>query len=245
MSKRNRNKGNKPNTGIAAGAPPQPAPSAAVGNAAATPGGNPPTITRNGWIILGILAVGLVAAFFYFTRDNEPPATPSDGKTVNVVMETSMGVVKIELYPNKAPITVDNFLKYVDERHYDGTIFHRVISGFMIQGGGMGPDMKERPGRSPIKNEAGNGLRNDRGTVAMARTKAPDSATAQFFINVVDNEFLNRANAMDKVGYAVFGKVTDGMDVVDQIRRVATNGEAGGNVPLQPVFIKSIRRLEN
>jgi cyclophilin family peptidyl-prolyl cis-trans isomerase len=158
-------------------------------------------------------------------------------------METSMGTIKMELYQDKAPITVDNFLKYVDDKHYDGTIFHRVISGFMVQGGGMGPDMQEKRGRPPIKNEAYNGLANNRGTLAMARTGTPDSATAQFFINVVDNDFLNRANAKDKVGYAVFGRVTEGMDAVDKIRYVRTTGEPD-NVPLYPVMIKSIRRVD-
>jgi cyclophilin family peptidyl-prolyl cis-trans isomerase len=156
-----------------------------------------------------------------------------------------MGTIKVELYQNRAPTTVDNFLKYVDAKHYDGTIFHRVIRDFMIQGGGMGPDLQERRGRPRIQNESNNGLTNVRGTLAMARTDQPNSATAQFFINVVDNDFLNRAKARDGVGYAVFGKVTDGMDVADQIRRVATNGEGGGNVPREPVFIKSIRRIEN
>ena len=169
------------------------------------------------------------------------PADSKDNPTV--VMETSMGTVKMVLYQDKAPITVANFLKYVDDKHYDGTIFHRVISGFMVQGGGMEPNMQERRGRPPIKNEAYNGLTNDRGTLAMARTPAADSATAQFFINVVDNDFLNRANAKDKVGYAVFGRVTEGMDVVDKIRRVRTTGEPD-NVPLEPVFIKSIRRAD-
>jgi cyclophilin family peptidyl-prolyl cis-trans isomerase len=169
------------------------------------------------------------------------PADSKDNPTV--VMETSMGTVKMVLYQDKAPITVANFLKYVDDKHYDGTIFHRVISGFMVQGGGMEPDMQERRSRPPIKNEAYNGLTNDRGTLAMARTEVADSATAQFFINVVDNDFLNRANARDKVGYAVFGRVTEGMDVVDKIRRVRTTGEPN-NTPLEPVFIKSIRRAE-
>src|SRR5262249_51075093 len=140
-----------------------------------------------------------------------------------VVMETSMGTVKMELFESKAPITVKNFLQYVDDKHYDDTIFHRVIKGFMIQGGGMTATMKEKPGRPPIKNESFNGLPNERGTMAMARTPIADSATAQFFINVVDNAFLDRANAGDGVGYCVFGRVTEGMDVVDKIRAVPTN----------------------
>src|SRR4051794_19476899 len=131
-----------------------------------------------------------------------------------VVMETSMGTIKIELNEEKAPITVQNFLKYVEDKHYDGTIFHRVISNFMIQGGGMEPGMKEKKTRAPIKNESGNGLKNDRGTIAMARTRALDSATAQFYINVVDNPNLDQGK------YCVFGKVIEGMDVVDKIRKV-------------------------
>jgi cyclophilin family peptidyl-prolyl cis-trans isomerase len=158
-----------------------------------------------------------------------------------VVMETSMGTVKMVLYQNKAPISVENFLKYVDAKHYDGTIFHRVIPTFMVQGGGMDKSMQEKRSGPPIKNEAYNGLTNDRGTLAMARTGAPDSATAQFFINVVDNDFLNRARAKDGVGYAVFGKVTEGMDVVDKIRYVRTGAE---DVPVEMVFIKSIRRVD-
>ncbi|MBI5575834.1 MAG: peptidyl-prolyl cis-trans isomerase [Deltaproteobacteria bacterium] len=139
-----------------------------------------------------------------------------------VLLETSMGNIKVELYPDKAPITVANFLSYVKEGHYDGLIFHRVIRDFMIQGGGFSQDMRERrPSRPPIKNEAGNGLKNDRGTIAMARTMVVDSATAQFFINVVNNDFLNHSNETPQgFGYAVFGKVIEGMDVVDKIRNV-------------------------
>ena len=155
-----------------------------------------------------------------------------------VVVDTSMGTIKVELYPDKAPITVKNFLGYVDDKFYDGTIFHRVIPNFMIQGGGFEPGMKEKKTRDPIKNESGNGLSNARGTMAMARTPEPDSATAQFFINVKDNDFLDRANNPDKVGYCVFGKVIDGMDVVDKIKAVATKKD----VPTQDVVIRSIRR---
>jgi cyclophilin family peptidyl-prolyl cis-trans isomerase len=156
-----------------------------------------------------------------------------------VVMETSMGPVKIELFDDDAPITVKNFLKYVDEKHYDGTIFHRVIKGFMIQGGGMDEKGKEKLSGSPIKNEAYNGKLNKRGTLAMARTNDPQSATDQFFINVVDNSFLDRAPGPGKEGYAVFGRVTDGMDVVDKISQVKTNSE---DKPLENVIIKSVRR---
>jgi cyclophilin family peptidyl-prolyl cis-trans isomerase len=160
-----------------------------------------------------------------------------------VVIDTTFGKVKVELFEKEAPITVKNFLNYVDEKFYDGTIFHRVIPDFMIQGGGMEPGLKEKKTREPIKNEAGNGLSNKRGSLAMARTNVPDSATAQFFINVKDNDFLDRAKARDKVGYAVFGRVVEGMDIVDKIRQVETT-ERGGheNVPAKDVLIRSIRR---
>lgn len=160
-----------------------------------------------------------------------------------VTIQTSKGDIQLELYAKQAPETVKNFLQYVDDKHYDGTIFHRVINGFMIQGGGFTADMVQKPTRAPIKNEAGNGLKNERGTVAMARTSDPDSATSQFFVNVVDNAFLNRAEAQDGVGYCVFGKVTKGLDVVDAIRGVAT-GRRGymGDVPVEPVVIRAIVR---
>jgi peptidyl-prolyl cis-trans isomerase B (cyclophilin B) len=161
-----------------------------------------------------------------------------------VVMDTSKGKITIELFQDKAPMTVKNFLRYVDEKFYDGTTFHRVIPDFMIQGGGFEPGLREKRTHEPIKNEAGNGLPNERGSLAMARTNDPDSATAQFFINTKDNGFLNRAQARDKVGYAVFGKVIDGMDVVDAIRRVETAGRGGQqDVPVQDVLIKSVRRV--
>ncbi|MBP2686138.1 MAG: peptidyl-prolyl cis-trans isomerase, cyclophilin type, partial [Deltaproteobacteria bacterium] len=145
-----------------------------------------------------------------------------------VTLETSLGVIKVELYPDKAPVSVQNFLAYVKEGHYDGLIFHRVIRDFMIQGGGFTKEMKERGSKHPpIRNEADNGLSNDRGTLAMARTSVVDSATAQFFINVVNNDFLNhRSKTPQGYGYAVFGKVVEGMDVVDKIRAVPT-GKAG------------------
>jgi peptidyl-prolyl cis-trans isomerase B (cyclophilin B) len=156
-----------------------------------------------------------------------------------VVIETSMGTIKAELYVDKAPGTVKNFLKYVADKHYDGTIFHRVIPTFMIQGGGMTPENKPKGGQyPPIKNESYNGLSNKRGSLAMARTNEANSATDQFFINVKDNTFLDRAKAQDSVGYCVFGQVTDGMDVVDKIRNVPTGP---GDVPEQVVLIKSIR----
>ena len=152
-----------------------------------------------------------------------------------VRLATSMGDIVLELDKDKAPKTVDNFIQYVKAGQYDGTIFHRVISGFMIQGGGMRPDMSEKPTRPPIPLESRNGLSNVRGALAMARTSAPDSATAQFFINTVDNPFLDSSGG----GYAVFGKVVDGMDVVDKIRGVATANKCGHqNVPQEPVLIK-------
>jgi len=152
-----------------------------------------------------------------------------------VIMDTSHGKIAIELFADKAPITVKNFLQYTDDKHYDGTIFHRVISDFMIQGGGFEPGLKEKRSRAPIKNESG--ISNERGTISMARTKDPDSATAQFFINVKDNTRL------DKARYAVFGKVIDGMDVVDKIRRVETADRGDHEaVPIQDVVIRSVRR---
>lgn len=166
------------------------------------------------------------------------------GKNVNVVIETSMGKIEVELNSEAAPKTVANFLSYVDKKHYDGTIFHRVIPGFMIQGGGMDANMKEKSTGEPIKNEATNGLKNDRGTLAMARTNIVDSATAQFFINVKDNAFLNhKAPNPREFGYAVFGKVTSGMDVADQIVAVP-RGRKGphDDVPETPVNIIGIRR---
>jgi len=159
-----------------------------------------------------------------------------------VVMETSMGKIRIELDKEKAPITVKNFLSYVDDKFYDGLIFHRVISDFMIQGGGFEPGMKEKKTKDPIKNESKNGLSNKRGTIAMARTRVPDSASSQFFINVQDNDRLDRANAGDGVGYCVFGKVIEGLDVVDKIRAVQTGNRSGHeNVPVEDVTIKSVR----
>src|SRR6516162_7156051 len=146
----------------------------------------------------------------------------SADKNPVVVMETSKGTIKVELFADKAPITVKNFLSYVDDKFYDGVIFHRVIPDFMIQGGGMEPGLKEKKTKDPIKNESDNGLENKRGTIAMARTPRPDSATSQFFVNVKDNAFLDRANAQDRVGYCVFGKVIDGLDVVDKIKAVET-----------------------
>ena len=183
-------------------------------------------------LVLSMLIVGLGAT------------VPASGKGNPVVLlTTSLGDIKVELDPEKAPVTVQNFLDYVKAGYYDGTVFHRVIPGFMIQGGGMTPDMHEKPGQKPaIKNEGGNGLKNERGTLAMARTSVPDSATSQFFINVKDNAFLNREGSSDKVGYAVFGKVIAGMDVVDKIEHVKTTTKPPQqNVPEEPVLIKSAK----
>ncbi len=169
-------------------------------------------------------------------------ATASGARAANpvVVMETNMGTVKIELFEKEAPVTVKNFLAYVEDKHYDGLIFHRVIEDFMIQGGGFQPGMKEKKTKEAIKNESSNGLSNLRGTLAMARTSEPDSATAQFFVNVKDNKFLD--GAKDKAGYAVFGRVIEGMDVVDKIKAVKTVSRMGfKDVPEDDVVIKTIR----
>jgi len=156
-----------------------------------------------------------------------------------VKLATSMGDIVIQLDADKAPKTVANFVQYVKDGHYDGLIFHRVIATFMIQGGGFDADMREKPTRAPIPLESRNGLNNLRGTVAMARTNVPDSATSQFFINVVDNAFLDAANARDGNGYAVFGKVVSGMEVIDKIREVPVgNRGPHQNVPQQPVVIR-------
>jgi peptidyl-prolyl cis-trans isomerase B (cyclophilin B) len=168
-------------------------------------------------------------------------ASTGQGNTANpthprVALETSKGKIVIELYPDKAPKSVDNFLKYVKAGHYDNTIFHRVIAGFMVQGGGFDPAMKQKATRPPIANEADNGLTNDRGTLAMARTNDPNSASAQFFINVVDNTFLNhKSKTPQGWGYAVFGKVVEGMDVADAIAAVKTKAQ---DVPVEPVLLK-------
>lgn len=159
-----------------------------------------------------------------------------------VKLHTSAGIITLELDGEKAPLTVRNFLDYVAAGHYDNTVFHRVIDGFMIQGGGFEPGMKQKPARDPIKNEADNGLKNDAGTIAMARTSEPHSATAQFFINVSDNTFLNHTAASPSGwGYCVFGRVVDGMDVVDKIRGVATGSKGfHQDVPLEDVVIERV-----
>lgn len=161
---------------------------------------------------------------------------------VHVLMTTTVGPLTLELDADNAPKTVDNFLSYVADGFYDDTIFHRVIHNFMIQGGGFTADMQQKPTQAPIENEANNGLENQRGTIAMARTQDPHSATAQFFINVQDNDFLNHTGEnMQGWGYAVFGKVTEGDDVLDKIRAVQTGSQAGHqDVPVEPIIIESV-----
>ncbi|OWK42356.1 peptidylprolyl isomerase [Fimbriiglobus ruber] len=173
-------------------------------------------------------------------------ATSARAENPVVQIDTSMGTIKAELYEDKAPITVKNFLSYVDDKFYDGTVFHRVIPTFMIQGGGMTPSMEEKKTKEKIKNEAANGLSNTRGTLAMARTNEVDSATSQFFINVKDNDFLNHTGTAPRAfGYCVFGKVIEGMDVVDKIKAVKTGNKGGHeNVPVEEVVIKSITRVK-
>jgi peptidyl-prolyl cis-trans isomerase A (cyclophilin A) len=182
---------------------------------------------------LPVLCAGVVGAA-------EPAA-----KNPVVLMQTSLGNIKLELFAAEAPLSVKNFLDYVKNGFYDGTIYHRVIPNFMIQGGGVTADMKQKPTGTPVKNEADNGLKNLRGTIAMARTMVVDSATAQFFINVVDNSALNhRDKTQQGYGYAVFGKVSEGMDVVDKIAAVKTGMQQGfRDVPETPVVIKSIKVL--
>ncbi|WP_373187355.1 peptidylprolyl isomerase [Halopseudomonas sp.] len=170
-------------------------------------------------------------------------ATSALADNPQVLLKTSHGDIKLELNAEAAPISVENFLRYADAGHYDGLIFHRVIPGFMIQGGGFTPDMDQRPVGKPIKNEADNGLRNDRYTVAMARTQVVDSATSQFFINLGKNEFLNHGGR--DFGYAVFGEVVDGQHVVETIAKVPTGTTRGHqNVPSSPVVIRSVERVE-
>ncbi len=191
-------------------------------------------ISRSRRLILSLAATGAVA-LAAGADAQEKAAAP------RVLLATSLGDITVQLEPDKAPKTVANFLDYVKAGHYDGTIFHRVIDGFMIQGGGFTPEMAQKPTRPPIPLESKNGLKNERGTIAMARTAVPDSATSQFFINVVDNPRLDYPNP-DGNGYAVFGKVVAGMDVVDKIRKVDTASRGGHqNVPVTPVVIRSAK----
>lgn len=180
-----------------------------------------------------LLAIPLMASSLLQAQDNPI-----------VVMETNKGTIRIELWSDKAPITVENFLRYTDNSFFDGLVFHRVIPGFMIQGGGFDPDMVQKSTYDPIKNEASASLANNRGTLAMARTNVVDSATAQFFINLVNNDFLNHTDETPRgFGYAVFGEVIEGMDVVDTIAAVTTDTVRGyQNVPTEPVIIISATR---
>jgi peptidyl-prolyl cis-trans isomerase B (cyclophilin B) len=189
--------------------------------------------------LLAVGALGLNA----FAKDKKAKK-PAKGNIVEV--KTSMGSFKIELYPDKAPKTVENFLAYVDAKFYDGTVFHRVISDFMIQGGGFDKDLNKKATREPVVNEAKTGLSNTLGTVAMARTSDPNSATAQFFVNVADNVRLDRRDdTAGGAGYCAFGKVISGMDVVEKIKAVPTGTSGGmGDVPQTPVIIESIRRVK-
>lgn len=188
-------------------------------------------------VTLGVLLMML----FAMTADNQAAAE----ETINVSLTTSKGTIELALYPDKAPKTVANFVEYVNAGYYEGTIFHRVIKGFMIQGGGMTEEMQPKPNRKPIPIEADNGVKNLRGTIAMARTADPNSATSQFFINTTDNDFLNfKAKTPQGWGYCAFGKVTKGMEVVDLIEKVKTGTRAGHqDVPDEAVVITSAKVL--
>ncbi|HEY9161332.1 MAG TPA: peptidylprolyl isomerase [Desulfomonilia bacterium] len=194
-----------------------------------------------------VIALIVMVAFTCSAYAAKAPKTSKpEGKNPIVLLSTSMGDIKLELFEKEAPISVKNFLGYVNSGFYSDTIFHRVIPNFMIQGGGFTKDFVEKPTNAPIKNEAGNGLRNERGTLAMARTFIIDSATAQFFINVKDNTFLNHSsNTMQGFGYAVFGKVIEGMDVVDRIAAVPTGNRGEfSDVPVKEVVIKSMKVIK-
>ena len=206
---------------------------AAAASAPAQDGAEPPPVSRTG------------------TEAGTPDmASPEENQpaeeTDMVVIKTSLGDITVKLAADKAPLTVANFLSYVEDGHYNGTIFHRVIDGFMIQGGGFDANMRQKPTKAPIQNEAANGLANKRGTLAMARTMVVDSATSQFFINVKDNAFLDfQAPTPQGFGYCVFGEVVEGMDVVDRIKSVRTGVQAGmSDVPLETVEILSVSKVE-
>jgi peptidyl-prolyl cis-trans isomerase B (cyclophilin B) len=190
----------------------------------------------NGINMLRILLATLALTFSFAAQAQNP----------QVEMRTSMGVIVLELQPENAPETVKNFLQYVKDGFYNGTIFHRVIADFMIQGGGFTPDMQQKKTRDAIKHEGGNGLRNQVGTIAMARTADPNSGTSQFFINVVDNQMLDfRGPGPQEIGYCVFGRVTKGLEVVNKIRGVQTTRKGGhGDVPVQPIMIEKVTLLE-
>lgn len=197
-----------------------------------------------GWILRWSLGLVLLAGVAF----GEPVLGGLDpqGERPRVLMQTTLGDVIIELYPDKAPVSVENFLGYVEEGFYDGTIMHRVVRDFVIQGGGYTPRWKEKPTQAPIPNEAGNGLRNRRGAVAVARPVEPDSGTSQFFISVVDNRMLDHQNdTVQGYGYAVFGRVVQGMKVVDRINQVPTGKRKEmRDVPLDPVIVKRIILLD-
>ena len=193
-----------------------------------------------------IICCLILLSGYCYAMEGMPPGKEGEvmAKGNIVVIETSKGSMKLELYPDKAPVTVKNFLSYIDSGFYDGTIFHRVIPGFMVQGGGFEPGIAEKLTLEPIKNEAGNGLLNEKGTIAMARTNVVDSATSQFFINVADNAFLNhKDNTPQGYGYCVFGKVIEGMEVADAICTVNTHSSGYyDDVPVDDVIIISIKK---
>lgn len=192
--------------------------------------------------VLSLLSFLILAAGVVRAEDAEQQSKVNKEANPMVLIETTLGDITLELYPDKAPVSVKNFLQYVDDSFYDDTIFHRVIGNFMIQGGGFTADFQKKPTRSPIVNEASNGLKNETGTIAMARTGDPNSATSQFFINVVNNAGLDRPKP-DGHGYAVFGKVVSGMDVVNKIKAVATGTRNGhGDVPIEDVVITKVSR---
>jgi peptidyl-prolyl cis-trans isomerase A (cyclophilin A) len=188
-------------------------------------------------IFLGVMAF-VPAAFSAEPTNN----TAKTAAPVRATIKTSLGVIELELDAQKAPVSVDNFTRYAKDGHYNGTVFHRVIAGFMVQGGGFDPKMSQKPVRASIKNEGENGLRNDRGTVAMARTSEPDSATSQFYINLKNNDFLNASPG--RPGYAVFGRISKGMEVVDKIAAVQTTRVGPfSDVPSQPVLMESVQMV--
>jgi peptidyl-prolyl cis-trans isomerase B (cyclophilin B) len=200
--------------------------------------------------MLYAIAICLISVLgFYLLSSNKGAPAMADKKRLNektiVLIATNLGNIKIELYPDKAPVTVENFLKYAEEGHYKNTIFHRVIDGFMVQGGGFTPKLKQKETRETIKNEADNGLSNKRGTIAMARTSDIHSATAQFFINVSDNNFLDhRGNSPQEFGYCVFGSVIEGMDVVDKIKATDTHNQGPfKDLPVKPIEITDVKKV--
>ena len=190
-----------------------------------------------------LIKFALIASVLYI---NSGYSKMTQAETINVQMQTTHGEITLELYKDKAPATVENFVTYAGDGFYNGTVFHRVIPGFMIQGGGFTPDMTQKKTRATIKNEANNGLKNDAGSIAMARTPDPHSASSQFFINVKDNDFLNfSAETQQGWGYAVFGKVTDGMNVVNAIVQVPTGNHGHHqDVPVDPVVIEKVTIVE-